>query len=286
MHEIGHSFPIKGYLSRLMSRNCYVLHYVIKGNGYYRNHRVEGPCVFLMRPDETQYYTVDDDPDSPQWEQYWIMFSGHAAPAFLKEAGFEDEDLSVFPCPYITQACNLLRDLQTMINYTNQDDRFFMLTGLFRLFSLHSAATNPEAPGVRRNYSRYVQTICDYIQENYAKPLCENELAALVHLSTRYMHRIFKQEMGIAPIRYLNSYRIQCAKRLLTEQNLPVNQTAESVGFSDPNYFCCVFQRFSDGMSPLEYKKKHRLKHSNTKNESEVKDAETSKEIKLEKGDQ
>lgn len=269
--EIGHSYPGKGYLSRLMSRNCYVLHYIKSGCGYYRNHPVEAPCVFLMRPDETQYYTVSDDPKSPQWEQYWIMFSGPAAEGYLREAGFGNEEQSVFPCPYINQAYHILHDLQSIINYTNHDDRFYMLTGLFRLFSLHSATSHPTAPGVRQSYSRYVQTICDYIQENYAQPLCEDDLAAIVHLSTRYMHRIFKQELGISPIRYLNAYRVQCAKRLLTELNLPVNQTAEAVGFSDPNYFCCVFQRFTDGLSPMEYKKKHHLKLIGTQQALEAK---------------
>ncbi|MBQ7347094.1 MAG: helix-turn-helix domain-containing protein [Clostridia bacterium] len=254
--EVGHSFPPPGYESKKLCRDTYVIHYVISGKGKYYGQTVEGPCAFLETPENIHYYCIDDLPDTPQWEQYWIMFSGPGIKDWLSDAGFPEEP-SCFPCPYIHQAYDILRDLQTPSGYVNQNDHYYMMAGLCQLFSLHSATKQSEQK--HSNYTTYVRTICNYIHENYANITCEDELADLVHLSTRYMHKIFKEETGTSPIRYLNTYRVRCAKILLTEHDLPIHVIAEMLGFSNPNYFCYVFQKHCDGISPLAYKKKHRL---------------------------
>ena len=250
--EVGHSFPIMGYQSNNLIRKYFVLHYVLTGKGSFLGRPVEGPVAFLMKPDVPQYYQVSASPDVPKWEQYWIMIGGNEAESILKHAGI-DTDTQIFPCPYIRQAFHILRELQLSTNYVMKDDRYFMLSGLFHLLSLHAASMN--ALSQNNRYSQCVLHICDFIHTNYASPLSETDLANAVHLSTRYMHRIFKRETGTSPIHYLNSYRISCAKKLLSTHNISINQVAETVGFSNANYFCCVFKRYNNNLSPMEYKK-------------------------------
>ncbi len=252
--EIGQSDPAPGYTPQKLYRNAYVLHFVISGKGSYYDKPVEGPCAFLEIPNTVHYYTVDPDPTAPRWKQYWIMFSGPGMDGLLQEAGFPSEP-TVFPCPYISRVFRILRDMQEPSSYTDLDDHFYMLSALLQIFSLHAASLGGKPKS--KDYSACVQTICNYIHTNYASITCEDELAQLVHLSTRYMHRIFKQETGISPIRYLNQHRISRAKALLTEHDLPVYIVSDTVGFSNPNYFCYVFQKHCDGISPLAYKKKH-----------------------------
>lgn len=61
--------------------------------------------------------------------------------------------------------------------------------------------------------------------------------------------------MGVPPIRYLNNYRIQCAKKLLIDSNFTIANIAESIGFINPNYFCRAFKRHNNGISPSEFRK-------------------------------
>lgn len=252
--EIGHSRPEKGYKSQYLTRNVYVLHFVLQGKGRYYDFPVNGPCVFLETPDTVHYYEVDRDPDAPQWEQYWIMISGSGAGEWLADAGFPTVPVCL-PCPYMEKACEIFRHLFCEESLNGENTHFYFLSAVCRLLSLHAAVYEPQQSNPN---TVYVRTIRNYIRDNYATIACEKELSDLVHLSTRYMHKIFKEETGTSPIRYLNRYRIQCAKRLLTETDLSVHTISDMVGFSNPNYFCCVFQRFCDGVSPLSYRKGER----------------------------
>lgn len=248
--EIGHSTPPHGYESKPLCRNVWVLHYVVSGEGLYFGQPVTGPCVFIETPDTVQFYAVSDNASAPVWEQYWIMFDGQTAPDWLAYAGFPKVP-TVLPCPYMHQAQSIFSELLTSSNYIGQNDHYYMLSGLCRLFALH-AATKEKAP---RSDSAYVRKIRAYIHDNYATIRSEAELADLVHLSTRYMNKIFKKETGKPPIQYLNHYRIRCAKNLLERPELSIHEISEMLGFSNPNYFCCVFQRHCNGISPLAYRK-------------------------------
>lgn len=255
--EVGHSYPIVGYASAKNYRNVFVLHYVISGKGIYYNTPFEGPCGFLMTPDKLQYFSVDSDPLSSQCEQYWIIFSGNESEVFLAEAGFKTTPY-VFDVSYMNQVCHIFEELCTSANYVANNDCMYMLSALLQLFSLNSGSIKALESSSNKHH-RYIKSVLDFIHTNYASDICEDDIAAITHLSTKYMHRIFRQELGISPIKYLNSYRIKCAKKLLKNHQMPINEIAESVGISDPNYFCRVFQRFNNGISPLQYRNQRKI---------------------------
>lgn len=248
--EIGHSTPPSGYESKKLRRNVWVLHYVLTGQGTYYGQAVEGPCMFIETPDTLQFYGVSADENAPRWEQYWIMVEGAAAADWLSYAKLPAEP-TVLPCPFMDQVQAIFTELMTGSNYTGLNDHYYMLSGFCRLLALHAAVREH----TKRPDSEYVRKIKAYIRDHYATVRNEAELAAHVHLSTRYMNKIFKKETGTPPIQYLNHYRIRCAKNLLERPELTVHEISELLGFSTPNYFCCVFQRYCNGISPLAYRK-------------------------------
>lgn len=253
--EIGRSNPPAGYDSGRMPRPVWVLHFVLSGKGTICGVPFTAPCAFLFTPDTVQRYTVDAK--SEFYEQYWIKFSGTAASVFLSEAGISPV-AGTFPCVYIHRAIALLREALALSFYKDKDEGYCMLGVLCQLLALHAASQKGTGSGTQQ-ISQNVIRIIDYIHEHCTEAINERILADSVHLSVSYMHKLFAKEMGIPPIRYLNQYRIQCAQRLLLEENLTVAKIAEATGFLDSNYFCCVFQRYSEGLSPTEYRKKHLL---------------------------
>ena len=130
-----------------------------------------------------------------------------------------------------------------------------MLGALYRLLALHAKATLEAAEKI----SPPMRKILDHIHRHYAEHVSEGDLAELTSLSVNYMHRRFSREVGMPPIQYLNHYRITCAKRILRDSEVSIAQLSEMVGFPNPNYFCRVFQKFADGLSPTAYRKKHRI---------------------------
>lgn len=251
--SIGYSKPWPGYETAVMNRAFYVLHYVKSGRVFYLGREWEAPMILLMTPDAPQWYQVPKD--SPPYEQYWIIFSGSSAKEALENAGLPTQN-AIIPCPYMENAFKIFEELTDASSYTDVNDCYYMLGGLFRLLSLHTPSSETEQSKKKR--SPMTQQLLDYIHANYASRITEQDLAILVNLSVNYMHRRFSSEIGIPPIQYLNRYRIRCAKQLLINSDFSVTQIAETVGIPDSNYFCRVFQKHSKNRSPSEYRKQHK----------------------------
>ena len=99
---------------------------------------------------------------------------------------------------------------------------------------------------------RIVRQVMAYLHEHYAEPVTRAQLARRFGLSERHLDRCFRLESGLAPLAYLNRYRVRQARTLLEQGNRSITQVALAVGFSDSNYFSRVFRQ-EVGMSPREY---------------------------------
>ena len=66
---------------------------------------------------------------------------------------------------------------------------------------------------------------------------------------------VFKQNTGITINDYINLFRIQKAKELLSDVTLKLYDISPAVGYNDENYFSKVFKKY-EGISPAEYRKR------------------------------
>lgn len=110
-------------------------------------------------------------------------------------------------------------------------------------------------------YEKYVyktasvtETICQYIDSHYSEEIKRETLAEMVYLNTDYMSRIFKKELGISISAYLMQKRVEEAKKLLSQSDLPINTVSIYVGYSNFSYFTKMFKE-NTGYSPLEYRR-------------------------------
>ena len=78
-------------------------------------------------------------------------------------------------------------------------------------------------------------------------------LAGKIHLNPSYLVRLFKSEVGLSPIAYLNHCRLERSAGLLLHTSLQISEVAVQVGWFDPNLFARRFRRVY-GMSPSEYR--------------------------------
>ena len=61
--------------------------------------------------------------------------------------------------------------------------------------------------------------------------------------------RVFKQEIGVPPGKYMTNVRIEAVKSLLLTDEYNLEMIAGLTGFSGANYLCRVFKR-EVGLSP------------------------------------
>ena len=92
-----------------------------------------------------------------------------------------------------------------------------------------------------------------YLQENYGKPVDFSALANSLAVSAPYLSRIFREQTGTSPSKYLTNLRMGQAKKLLLDTNLPVREIAVRVGYPDPFHFSRIF-RNTAGMSPAQFR--------------------------------
>ena len=80
----------------------------------------------------------------------------------------------------------------------------------------------------------------------------------MITVSPDYFTKMFKDSIGKTPIDYINGIRINRALALLSGSDTPINEIAESIGFSNTNYFHKIFKQYMN-TSPLAYRKNARL---------------------------
>ena len=77
----------------------------------------------------------------------------------------------------------------------------------------------------------------------------------MCNMSKFHFLRIFKDVTGASPLEYRNKIRLDRAKELLLDTNIPINEIGRSIGYSSGTYFCAVFKE-KIGMNPSQYRKK------------------------------
>ena len=105
------------------------------------------------------------------------------------------------------------------------------------------------------HYKNDVAKTIAYIEKNYMYRLTLASISANVNLSSSYLCRVFKSEVGISITSYLNNLRIRKAATLIKEQDLSLKEISAMVGIDDQLYFSRLFKKCM-GISPSEYGKK------------------------------
>jgi two-component system response regulator YesN len=81
------------------------------------------------------------------------------------------------------------------------------------------------------------------------------EIAEHVYLSASHLSRLFKNETGMTIKQYIGEYRLELAKKLLSDQHYKIHTISELCGYSRASYFIKVF-RAATKDTPMEYRKK------------------------------
>lgn len=102
--------------------------------------------------------------------------------------------------------------------------------------------------------AKVVELVKHYVQENYSQPIELADLAAAAYLSPFHLSRLFKEEAGISPIHYVQHYRMEVAKHLLSVSDETLRGIAHRVGYHSEPHFQNLFKRLH-GVAPGEYRK-------------------------------
>ncbi|MEM8681767.1 MAG: substrate-binding domain-containing protein, partial [Planctomycetota bacterium] len=98
------------------------------------------------------------------------------------------------------------------------------------------------------------------IRDQAIKGLRVQEIIAATSHSPSTLERRFKRTFGRTLKEEINRVRLNRAKLLLAETDLPISEVAVRSGFGESKYFCEVFRR-REGATATQYRSKFRLEN-------------------------
>jgi AraC-like DNA-binding protein/mannose-6-phosphate isomerase-like protein (cupin superfamily) len=99
-----------------------------------------------------------------------------------------------------------------------------------------------------------IRKTLNYIREHIDSPIRIDELTDICCLSKDHFIRLFRKEMHVTPVQYINRKKIEKAQRMIIMGNLSMRDIAYRLSFDNVSYFNRLFKRYT-GMTPVKYRK-------------------------------
>lgn len=222
------------------SRDTFLLHYVLEGEGYFNSHKVKAGEGFLITPQLShEYHSSAERP----WRYFWVILNGPGVMKICKNHIKINEN-NIFEYPDRAQLLGLVDLILSEKEFIGKTKAmgYFLL-----LLSLHD-----EVGQIKGN--EYVERAKKYMHINFHRCLPVTEIAQIMGISDRYLYNLFVKYEGISPKQYLSDLRFKRACSLLKNTDCSIVETASSVGFEDALAFTKFFSKKA-GVSPREYRK-------------------------------
>lgn len=100
---------------------------------------------------------------------------------------------------------------------------------------------------------RMVEVI-GYVHGHICEAIGIEELADVACVTGPYLIRLFRRELGVSPLQYINRKKMERAQWLLLTEDKTVKEIAHMVGFGDHSYFIRLFRKLT-GRTPQEYRR-------------------------------
>ena len=121
--------------------------------------------------------------------------------------------------------------------------------------------TTQSYEGKREMLQPYLQIdrAVNYIREHFRERITVEDLAAMVHLSSRQLHRKFVETFNYSPQAFIMKIRIQAACDALQIEGSQISEVSRELGFCDQSSFTQHFQKHM-GLTPLKYQRQFRMR--------------------------
>lgn len=163
--------------------------------------------------------------------------------------------------PIISERNDRLGQLVAMVAHELQAPGFasdLMTDGLIRAIgaALIQWETGPhERIGDRIHLSPVrLARVIDYIESTLDQEIHLTDLAAIAGLSPFHFSRVFKLETGETPYHFVGMRRLERARLMLLDAEMPLAELALSCGFASQSHFTAAFSK-AMGVSPGRYRR-------------------------------
>ncbi|RNB89590.1 AraC family transcriptional regulator [Brevibacillus fluminis] len=162
------------------------------------------------------------------------------------EAGFNAETI-------LTENAHFIQELYRTIRY----DKFVQ-----KVCTYVRQLTEQVALTQMLEVSPLIRQAIRFIKEQLNERIMLEEVAQYCCLSKYHLSHLFKREVGLSVVDFINKLRLEKAKYYLETTDWTMQQIASQVGFQDANYFSRMFKKVHQ-LSPSEYRSRKIVLDSN-----------------------
>ncbi|MGI6777051.1 MAG: AraC family transcriptional regulator [Acetivibrionales bacterium] len=248
----------------------YELEYITKGGGYIIVNGEKCPAetgtVFIRTPGMVVQGFLPYCSYCILWENIDGFCAGKSRPAdaFPEHEIHDSPRFPSFSYSVLFPEHHPIKDLfKSVYEIYLTDDKYAqilmksnVLQIMYHILSLDNNVQSDKLQSMRLHMHR-IELLYEYIETNLHRTMSLAELANACQLSKGFLCRLFKQTNGITLFSYINNTRIQRARRLLIETELPIKDISIQCGFENETYFYRMFKRKMH-ISPIAYRKLHR----------------------------
>lgn len=239
---------------RPRGRLDYQLLYVASGKTHFmingEDREVTAGHMVLYLPRQMQDY-VYYGKDKP--EVYWVHFTGSDVKNILRHYDIPMDD-NVFYCGVVSTYAYLFKEMIHELQTCRVGFQELLTMYLRQIFLLIQRSRLEQKPTVSTYMQEEMENARRYFNEHYNENINIEEFAASRSMSVSWFLRNFKQVVGMSPMHYILTNRINNAVSLLETTDYNVTEISTIVGYENPMYFSRLFKK-QKGVSPTDYRR-------------------------------
>lgn len=222
-------------------RPYHLFHFITRGSGMVRidggSFTLGAGDAFLIPAEQAAYYEASR---AQPWTYYWMGIAGLRADQYVRQI------LDLAPEHYI------LRGLKTnelavsignaaRLSGTNAANYFQAKRAMDEVF-YHLASELPGMLSTRYTPS-LAQRVKAYLEARYSEKVAISEVADHFGVHPNHLSRCFNREYQCSPKQFLTELKLEKARQMLTETDMPVTLVASLLNFEDQHAFSRSFRK-------------------------------------------
>ncbi len=254
----GHNHYGPGYhVLRASGTNDYVMQVTLAGCGYFAGAgaltALPAGSVAIIPPLTAHDYGTH--PESREWDVVWIHFHHWKHWEPLLERPPESSGVILLDMDDSTTAVKARKAFLRVLHHylSKSPQRIAWAMNALEQGLLYCAEMAPMGAG--GSFDGRLDKAIEFMHAHLGQSMSVADMAAVAGLSPFYFAHLFRANLKMPPLRYLEQLRLDRARDLLARTGLSMAQIADQLGFSDPFYFSRRFQK-ANGMSPREFRQR------------------------------
>lgn len=250
-HPAHHNFDWNSW--RILQE--YQIIYITNGQGIFESESLKQTCVkagtiILLFPNERHRYKPDSHTG---WMEYWVGIKGVVIDNLVSSGYLNPKN----PCLYIGFNESIFNIYNCIIEKTKEEKPGYQplvsgavmhLIGICHSIIKQSVAENKEQ-----------ETIIDksrlLFRSNISKAYSPQQAARELNVGYSWFRKLFKNYTGLSPGQYALQLKIEKAKEMLGNSNIPIKEISIELNFDSSFYFSKIFKE-KTGLKPTDYRKR------------------------------